>query len=87
MKAFSFSVGIVVFSLTLFLLGLFGSNTLPLFAGFCLWTPAVFMLGFTVRAVTVGRRLRWEKVEEKEYSPLPPRPQNRLERLTKEKTL
>lgn len=85
MKALGFSIGAVVFCLTLFLGGLTSSNTLPLFAGFCLWTPAILLLGWSVRGLFIGKRLRWETVEP-ETNTSPHRVNSRLRGITTEKT-
>jgi hypothetical protein len=57
MKVFAFSIIAVVIMGMLFVTGLLGSNPGPLLAGFCGWTPAVFLLGWSIRSLLIGKRI------------------------------
>ena len=57
MKILVGSILAVVVMALLFLIGLFNSSPAPLLAGFCGWSPAMFLLGWSVRGLLVGKRL------------------------------
>jgi hypothetical protein len=57
MKILGISViGVVIMAL-LFMSGLFNSSPVPLLAGFCGWTPMIFLLGWSVRSLLIGKRI------------------------------
>lgn len=51
MKGFIISLGIAAFLVVLFLGGIFASSTVPTFAAFCMWSPAMIAIGWTARGI------------------------------------
>lgn len=66
MRVLGFSIVAVVITALLFMTGLFSSSPVPLLAGFCGWTPAVFFLGWSIRTLLIGKRLVLLREEENE---------------------
>lgn len=87
MKILGFSIGAVVIMALLFGIGLFGSSPAPLLMGFCGWSPAMFLLGWSVRGLLVGKRLVLLSTEHSQPVAANSRHQERVRDITKARNM